>query len=94
MVFYFDTLLLCIGQPLLCIRYHLNSMSGKLHVLCTVTVNLKTSISKLGRVLFHNNSYIRCPLVFTESSVLLKMVKQLIFVRENAVLNIMLQLYQ
>ena len=41
-------------------------------ILCTVTVNLETSISKLGRVLFHNNSYVRCPLCFTKSSALIK----------------------
>ena len=57
-------------------------------MLCPVTENLETSISKLGRVLFHNNSFIRCPLFFTESSSMLKMVKKLIFLRENAVFNI------
>ena len=45
------------------VKYFLDSKFGKLHILCTVTVNVKTSISKLG-VLFHNNS-----------SALLKMVK-------------------
>ena len=72
-------------------KYYLDSKLGKLHILCTVTVNLEFSIikkklSKLGRVLFHNNSYVRCPLFFTESSAMLKMVKKLIFLRENVVL--------
>ena len=39
-------------------------------------------MSKLGRVLFHNNSYIRSTLFFTKSSALLKMVKKLIFLKE------------
>ena len=30
----------------------------------TVTVNLETSICKLGRILFHKKSYVRCPLFF------------------------------
>ena len=53
-------------------KYYLDSKLGKLPILSTVTVNLETSISKLGRVLFHNNSYVRFPLFFTESSALLK----------------------
>ena len=68
-----------------------------------ITVNLETSTSKLGNVLFHNNSYIRHALFlhnnshirqalfFTESSALLKMVKKLIFLRESAVFNIVSQ---
>ena len=44
-------------QHLLCLV--LDSMLGKLPLLFTVTVNLETIISKLGKVLFHNNSYIR-----------------------------------
>ena len=73
------------------VKYYLDSKLGKVHILCTVTVNLETSISKLGRVLFHNKSYIRCPLFFTESSAKLKMVKKLIFLRENAVFPIVAQ---
>ena len=70
------------------VKYYLDSKLGKLPTRFTGTVNLETSICKLGRVLFHNNSYVRCPLCFTESSALLKMVKKLIFLRENAVFNI------
>ena len=44
------------------VKYYLDSKSGKLPILCTVTVNLDTSISKLGRVFFHNNSYVRSTL--------------------------------
>ena len=73
------------------VKYYLDSKFGKLHTLCTVTVKLETSKSKLGRVLFHNNSYVRCPLFFTESSTMLKMVKKLIFLRENAVFTIVAQ---
>ena len=51
-----------------------------------MTVNLKNSISKLGRILFHNNSYVRWPFIFTESSALLANGEKLIFLRENAVL--------
>ena len=75
------------------VKYYLDSKLGKLPLLCTVNVNLGTSISKLGRVLFHINSYIRSTLLFTKSSALLKMVKKLIFLKENAVFNIELQLY-
>ena len=75
------------------VKYYLDSKLGKPSILYTVTVNLETSISKLGRVLFHNNSYIRHALFlhnnshirqalfFTESSALLKMVKKRIFLR-------------
>ena len=68
------------------VKYYLDSKLGKLPLLCTVTVNM-------GRVLFHINSYIRSTLLFTKSSALLKMVKKLIFLKENAVFNIELQLY-
>ena len=63
------------------VKYYLDSKLGKFHILFTVTVNLETSVSKLGRVLFHNNFYTRCNLIFTtsKSSALLKMVKKLIF---------------
>ena len=37
-------------------------------ILFSVTVNLETSVSKLGRVLLHNNTYIRSTLLFTKSS--------------------------
>ena len=50
------------------VKYYSDSKLRKLPVLCNVTVNLETRISKLGVVLFHNNSYIRCPLFFTGSS--------------------------
>ena len=73
------------------VKYYLDSKLGKLPTLCTVTVNLETSTCKLGRVIFQNNSYIRCPLFFTESSALLKMVKKLIFMRENTVFDIVPQ---
>ena len=73
------------------VKYYLDFKLGKLHILCTITVNLETSISKLGRVLFHNNSNIRDPLFFTESSAVIKMVKKLIFLRENAVFTIVAQ---
>ena len=73
------------------VKYYLDSKLGKLPLLCTVTVNMGTSISNLGRVLFHNNSYIRSTLFFTKSSALLKMVKKPIFLKENAVFNIMSQ---
>ena len=53
------------------LKYYLDSKLGKLPILSPVTVNLENSISKLGRVLFHNISYIRCPLFFTKSSALL-----------------------
>ena len=46
------------------VKYYLDSKLGKLHIKCTVTVNLETSISRLGRVLFHNNSYVLCTLFF------------------------------
>ena len=75
------------------VKYYLDSKLGKLPLLCTVTVKMGTSISKLGRVLFHINSCIRSTLLFTKSSALLKMVKKLIFLKENAVFNIELQLY-
>ena len=73
------------------VKYYLDSKLGKLPLLCTVTVNMGTNISKLGRVLFHNNSYIRSTLFFTNSPALLKMVKKLIFLKENAVFNIVSQ---
>ena len=73
------------------VKYHLDSKAGKLPILCTVIVNLETSKFKLGRVLFHKNSYIRCPLCFTESVTLLKVVKKPIFLRENAVFNVVSQ---
>ena len=56
----------CIHEPYF-VKYYLDSKLGKLPLLCTVTVNMGTSISKLGRVLFHNNSYIRSTLFFTNS---------------------------
>ena len=58
--------------------YSLDSRSklGKLPLLCTVSVNLETSISKVGRVLFHNNSYGRSNLSFTKSCTLLKSGEQ------------------
>ena len=74
------------------VKYYLDSKLGKLPILCTVTVNLETSISMLGRVLFHNNSYVRSTLFFTKSCTLLKMVKNIIFLKENAVFNIVSQL--
>ena len=40
------------------VKYYLDSKLGKLPILCIVTVNMETSISKLGRVLFRNNSYV------------------------------------
>ena len=67
------------------VKYYLNSKLEKLHVLCTVAVNLESSVSNLGRVLFHNNSYIRPSLFFTKPCTLFKMLKKLIFLRENAV---------
>ena len=51
-----------------------------------------TSISKLGRVLFHNNTYVRPTLFFTESCTLLKMVKKAILLKKNAILSIVSQL--
>ena len=53
------------------VKYYLDSKLEKLPILCTVTVNFETGISRLGRVLFHNNSYVRCPLFLTESFALL-----------------------
>ena len=44
------------------VKYYIDSKLGKLHIFCGMTVNLETSISKLGKVLFHNNSYIRSTL--------------------------------
>ena len=70
------------------IRYYLDSKLGKLPILCTVSVNMETSIPKLGRVLFNNTSYVRTTLFFTKSCTLLKMVKKIIFLKENAVFNI------
>ena len=67
------------------VKYYLDSKSGKLPILFAVVVNLETSISKLGRVFVQNSSYVRCPLIFTESSALLKNGKKFIFLRENAV---------
>ena len=61
---------------------------SKLHILFSVTVNLETIISKLGRLLFHNNSYIMSTLFFAKSSAVLKIVKMLLFGRDNAVFNI------
>ena len=92
MVFYFPEYYLdFVYISLYFVNYYLDSKLGKLHILCTVTVNLETSISKLGRVLFHNNSYARCPLFFTESFAMLKMVKKHIFLKENAVFTIVAQ---
>ena len=54
------------------VKYYLDSKLGKLSIRCTVIVNLETIISKLGRVLFHNNSYLKFALFVTESSALLK----------------------
>ena len=74
------------------VKYYLDSMLGKLHIVCTLTVNLETSICNLGRILFHNNSQVRCPLFFTELSAFFKkMVQTLIFLRENAGFNIVSQ---
>ena len=72
--------------------YYLHSKSGKLHILFSVTVNLETSISNLGRFLLRNNCYIRSTLFLTKSSALLKIVKKIIyFLREGAVFNIVAQ---
>ena len=70
------------------VKYYLDSKLGKLPRLCTVTVNLETSINQLGSILFHNHSYVRCLLFFTESFALLKNGEKLIFLKENAVFNI------
>ena len=75
-----------IHQPLLCLVL-LRFKFGKLHILGTVNVKLKMTISNLGRDLFLDNFYVRSTF-FTKSGALLKMVKKFTFLRENVVFNI------